>query len=72
MTFYNASNTTFARRQKFNYPDYWDFNQLYDLTSDPEEQKNIYDQYSERVKEMEFLMKRELNKLPHTFGEIKP
>ena len=28
--------------------------------------------YPEEVKEMESLMKGELNKLPHSFGEIKP
>lgn len=68
---YNASNATFAKRQKQNYPGYWDFNQYYDLGNDPGEQKNIYDESPDEVREMEILMKRELGKLPHTFGEIK-
>jgi arylsulfatase A-like enzyme len=69
---YNASEASFARGQKYNYPGYWDFNQYYDLENDPGEQNNIYNKSQDEVREMEILMKRELDKLPHTFGEIKP
>ncbi|MCK4921746.1 MAG: sulfatase-like hydrolase/transferase [Bacteroidales bacterium] len=68
---YNASNATFAKRQKSNYPGYWDLNQLYDLVNDSAEQKNIYSDNPEKLEGLEELMKRELDKLPHTFGEIK-
>jgi arylsulfatase A-like enzyme len=68
---YNASEASFAKKQKNNYPGYWDFDQYYNLVKDPKEQNNIYEESQDEVKKLEVLMKRELDKLPHTFGEIK-
>jgi arylsulfatase A-like enzyme len=56
------------------YPNhYYDFDQLYDRRKDPGEQTNLADnpEYSGQLKIMRRQMREELEKLPHTFGDIK-
>ena len=54
------------------FPHYFDPDQLYDLESDVFEQKNLIanPQYAGVVDRMKSLLKAELEKLPHSFGEF--
>ncbi|MDA7536948.1 sulfatase-like hydrolase/transferase [Akkermansiaceae bacterium] len=52
-------------------PHYFDADQLYDLTSDPEEKQNVADNYLETVRQMQGHLSTELKKFPmRPFGEF--
>jgi arylsulfatase A-like enzyme len=55
------------------YTGYYDADQLYDLSKDPEEQKNLaYDsRYAEKLQEMKAELVKYLNELPGGFAELK-
>jgi arylsulfatase A-like enzyme len=59
-------------RQK--YPHYSNKDQLYDLSTDPDEQRNLATNptYAEKLKEMQEELKKYLRQLPGKFGELKP
>jgi arylsulfatase A-like enzyme len=54
------------------YPGYFDSDQLYDLSQDPDEQTNRYEasELSPKIKEMRKLLRDYSAELPHTFGEF--
>ena len=56
-----------------HFPNYADRDQLYDLTDDVYEQRNLAKdpRYAERLDRMRDLLRRELEPLPHSFGEFK-
>jgi arylsulfatase A-like enzyme len=58
---------------KKTHPAYWDKDQLYDLSTDPTEQRNLAldPAYSVRLAEMRRELQRHLQKLPGGFGELK-
>ena len=71
----DAAGANFRIAGMKSYPNhYYDFDQLYDRTKDPNEQINLVSnpEYASRVNEMKNLLKREIEKTPHTFGEIRP
>ncbi len=55
------------------FPGYFDYDQLYDLITDPQEQKNLakVSEYKVTLQDMQFLLKEHLQALPHPFGEFK-
>lgn len=53
------------------YPSYYDADQLYYLPEDPREQENLASSQTEKLAEMKAELKRHLEKLPGTFGELK-
>lgn len=55
-----------------NFPNYYDQDQLYDLNTDPQEQKNLAKdpKHSERLVSMRKLLRDYSSRLPHTFGEF--
>jgi len=74
---YNASSASAGFRiagMKYYPNHYYDFDQLYDRRKDAGEQKNLAKnpQYSQKVKEMRTLLRKALERMPHTFGEIRP
>jgi arylsulfatase A-like enzyme len=74
---YNADSASanFRIKGTQTYPNhYYDFDQLYDLNRDPNEQKNLFGnpEYASKIKQMQTLLRAELEKMPHTFGEIRP
>ena len=54
------------------FPHYFDPDQLYNLEQDPFEQNNLISDpaYADTVKNLQSLLKEELEKLPHSFGEF--
>jgi len=66
--------STHSYNAEKNYPAYWDADQLYDLRQDPQEQKNLAAQPSqkERLEKMKALLRQYSAGLPHSFGEFKP
>lgn len=73
---YNADSASANFRIKGvqTYPNhYYDFDQLYNRTRDPNEQNNLYSnpEVASKVKEMQKRLRAELAGVPHTFGEIK-
>ena len=54
------------------YPGYFDADQLYDLKSDPNEQKNLAadPQHQERLDQLKALLRDYSAKLPHVYGEF--
>jgi arylsulfatase A len=55
------------------FPNYYDRDQLYNLKSDPYEQRNLFSDpaHAEKAEEMQGLMRGMLAPLPHVFGEFK-
>ncbi len=55
------------------YKGYYDVDQLYDLSQDPEEQKNLADdpRYSKKLLEMKAELAKYLNQLPGDFADLK-
>ncbi|MFC1538451.1 sulfatase [Candidatus Latescibacterota bacterium] len=55
-----------------DYPGYFDYDQLYDLETDPGEQKNLAGnpRYSQVLNEMKDRLRNYCEKLPHSFGEF--
>jgi arylsulfatase A-like enzyme len=55
------------------YPSYFDADQLYDLSNDPDEQNNLADnpEYSEKLTQMKEIMRMYSRNLPHPFAEFK-
>ena len=55
------------------YPAYYDTDQLYDLSKDPDEQVNLAKnpEYAGKLKEMKDELKRYLDELPGNFAELK-
>jgi len=56
-----------------DFPDYFDYDQLYDLENDVYEQKNLAKdpKYAGELAQMKEMLKARLKGLPHTFGEFK-
>jgi arylsulfatase A-like enzyme len=56
------------------YPAFYEADQLYNLSDDPKEQKNLVGDhgYEEKLNEMKDLLKAHLETLPGSFGELKP
>jgi arylsulfatase A-like enzyme len=56
------------------FPGYFDRDQLYNLTEDPLEQRNLAGdpQYKAKLDEMKQRLREHLKPLPHSFGEFKP
>ena len=54
------------------YPGYFDRDQLYNLSSDPNEQVNLAGdaEYAAKLKEMQELLASYLKEFPHGFGEF--
>ena len=55
-----------------DFPNYFDFDQLYDLENDPFEQVNLvdYPQYQDVLQALKGEMRRQLHDKPHSFGEF--
>lgn len=55
-----------------SYPAYYDRDQLYDLSSDPNEQKNLAanPEYADKLAEMKAELEKMVESLPGTFGEF--
>ncbi len=55
------------------FPAYYDFDQLYDLNTDPDEQKNLAEnaKYAQVLTDMKKRLKKYSQDLPHHFGEFK-
>lgn len=55
-------------------PGYFAADQLYDLVTDPKEMNNLASkpEYEQKLKEMKAELQGYLNRLPGTFGELKP
>jgi arylsulfatase A-like enzyme len=74
---YNASSASknFRKNGVRYYPQhYYDFDQLYDRKQDAREQNNLFKnpEYAPQLKKMKTLLAQSLEKMPHTFAEIKP
>ena len=57
-----------------SYPAYFERDQLYNLASDPNEQSNLAGdaRHASVLAEMQLALKKQLETLPGTFGELKP
>ena len=55
-----------------DFPGYFDQDQLYDLNTDPKEQKNLASdpKHHDRLVSMQKLLREYSGRLPHTFGEF--
>ncbi|MEA1996532.1 MAG: sulfatase-like hydrolase/transferase, partial [Gemmatimonadota bacterium] len=55
------------------YPGYFDYDQLYHISSDPAEQKNLAGNplHTAKLRELKEELKKYSNRLPHSFGEFK-
>jgi arylsulfatase A len=55
-----------------SYPGYYDRDQLYDLSKDPNEQKNLAanPEYADKLAEMKAELEKMVESLPGTFGEF--
>ena len=74
---YNASSASknFRKNGVRYYPQhYYDFDQLYDRKQDAREQNNLFKnpEYAPQLKKMKTLLAQSLERMPHTFAEIKP
>jgi arylsulfatase A len=60
-------------RPKKTYPAYWDADQLYDLSADPNEQRNLAKDpaHAAKLEELKRELRRHLEKLPGGFAELK-
>lgn len=60
-------------RPKQTHPAYWDADQLYDLASDPQEQRNLAQDpaHAAKLAELQDLLKKHLESLPGGFAESK-
>ena len=56
------------------YPAYYDADQLYDLSADPDERTNLADvpQHAGKLEEMQQELRKHLDRLPGGFAELKP
>lgn len=56
------------------YPDFYDGDQLYHLAEDPDEQKNLADDpaHAEKLAELKAALKKHLEGMPGSFGDLKP
>lgn len=56
-----------------DFPNYFDYDQLYDLENDVYEQENLAanPKYAKNLAQLKNLLKEHLGSLPHTFGEFK-
>ncbi|OXU15314.1 sulfatase family protein [Sedimentisphaera salicampi] len=54
------------------FPNYYDFDQLYDLKNDPEERVNLAAkaEYKDQLDEMKDILKKYMEKIPQKFGEF--
>jgi arylsulfatase A-like enzyme len=54
------------------YPNYYDKDQLYNITADPQERKNLYENKSQqtRVRDMQQLLRRAVATVPGSFAEF--
>lgn len=61
-------------RPKKTYPAYWDADQLYDLSADPKEQRNLAKDpaHAAKLEELKRELRRHLGHLPGGFAELKP
>lgn len=66
-------NKRLSSRARRQFPHYSDPDQLYHLGDDPFEQDNLVSRpgHAARLTKMKDLLRREIAKLPHTFGEFK-
>ncbi|VGO16261.1 Arylsulfatase [Pontiella desulfatans] len=57
-----------------NYAAYWDIDQLYDLSKDPKEQKNLanHPEYAQKLQQLKRTLMEQLEGQPGTFAEFKP
>ena len=57
-----------------NFAAYFDPDQIYDLSKDPREQRNLAGKpgQADRLGKMKEILKEYCEKLPHTYGELKP
>lgn len=64
-------------RSRYNahkiYPGYFEFDQLYNLSTDPNEQINLANQaqYKRKLLEMQYVLSNYIKDFPHEFGEFK-
>jgi arylsulfatase A-like enzyme len=75
-TIYSAGSVEKNLKVRFNadkyFPGYFDPDQLYNLANDPGEQKNLATdiQFQEKLNEMQHILKKYSQELPHEFGEF--
>ena len=69
----NKQGTSIRYNSDRYFPSYSDLDQLYNLDSDPYEQRNLVKQagFEERLATMKKLMAEKLRGMPHSFGEFK-
>lgn len=75
-TLYSANNPAGKKKARYgadkDYPHYFDHNQLYNISEDPNELVNLFhdEKYKNKADEFQKILKKVSVKIPHHFGEF--
>jgi len=76
-TLFSANNPVGKKKARYNadkdYPSYFDHDQLYNISKDPKELVNLFndEKYKTKAEELQELLAKYSEKIPHGFGEFR-